>query len=96
MTNYKIIIYKLIIFEVTQQNRVIKKKYFQKIKTINNINVKDLTKKFIEYKAIYKDNCYIFSEIKQDENDWYFENLNNKSYKDYVNFINRGYKKETT
>lgn len=85
---YKIIIYKLIIFKKQlANNKTINKKYFQKIKTINNINDKELTKIFIDYKKIYKDNCYIFSILKENEIDFYFNNMNEKSYKDYKKYI---------
>lgn len=84
---YKIIIYKLIVFEITQKNRVIKKRYFQKVKMINNINLSELSNKSIEYKQIYNDNCYIFSILKENEEDFYFNNLNNKSYKYYVDYV---------
>lgn len=90
--DYKIIIYKLIIFKIKQNNnRIITKKYFQKIKTINDIDIKDLSYKVIEYKKIYKDNCYIFSILRENENDTYFNNLNNKSYKYYVDYIKGNY-----
>ena len=91
--NYKIIIYKLIIFKIKQNQRTITKKYFQPIKTINNINFEDLTNKMLEYKTIYKDNCYIFSTIKQNDVDWYFNNLNEKSYKYYVDYVGGNYGK---
>ena len=85
--DYKIIIYKLIIFKIKQNQRTISKKYFQRIKTINNINIKDLSYKMIEYKKIYKDNCYIFSTIKENDVDWYFDNLNEKSKKYYYEYM---------
>lgn len=85
--NYKIIIYKLIVFKIKQGTREIKKRYFQKIKTINNIDIKELSQKNIEYKKIYKDNYYVFSILKENENDTYFNNLNNKSYKYYVDYV---------
>ena len=85
---YKIIIYKLIIFKIKQNNnRIITKRYFQKIKTINKIDIKELSYKMIEYKRIYKDNCYIFNMLKEDEEDVYFNNLNKKSYNDYKKYI---------
>ena len=85
---YKIIIYKLIIFKKQlANNKTINKKYFQKIKTINNINDKELTKIFIDYKKIYKDNCYIFSIIKENEIDFYINNLNEKSKKYYYEYM---------
>jgi len=84
---YKIIIYRLIIFKIKQGKREITKKYFQPIKTINNINFEDLTNKMLEYKTIYKDNCYIFSTIKQNDVDWYFNNLNEKSKKYYYEYM---------
>lgn len=85
--DYKIIIYKLIVFKIKQGSREIIKKYFQKIKTINNINIKDLSNKMIEYKKIYKDNCYIFNMLKENEEDKYFNNLNNKSFEYYKKYI---------
>ena len=85
---YKIIIYKLIVFKKQlANNKTINKKYFQKIKTINNINNKELTKTFIDYKKIYKDYCYIFSILKENETDFYINNMNEKSYKDYIKYI---------
>ena len=84
---YKIIIYKLIIFKIKQNQRTITKKYFQPVKTINDINIKDLSQKVIEYKSTYKDNCYIFSTIKQNDVDWYFNNLNEKSKKYYYEYM---------
>lgn len=85
---YKIIIYKLIIFKKQlANNKTINKKYFQKIKTINNINNKELTKIFIDYKKIYKDYCYIFSILQENETDFYIDNMNEKSYKDYIKYI---------
>lgn len=85
--DYKIIIYKLIVFKIRQGTRDITKKYFQKVKTINNINIKELSQKNIEYKKIYKDNCYIFNMLKENEEDTYFNNLNNKSYNYYKKYI---------
>lgn len=85
--NYKIIIYKLIIFKIKQNQRTITKKYFQPIKTINNINFEDLTNKMLEYKKIYKDNCYIFSILKENEIDFYINNLNEKSKKYYYEYM---------
>lgn len=91
---YKIIIYKLIIFKIKQNNdRIITKKYFQKINTIHNINIKDLSNKVIEYKKIYNDNCYVFSPIKENQNDWYFEKLNEKSKKYYIDYVGGNYGK---
>jgi len=90
---YKIIIYRLIIFKVQQQKREIKKRYFQKIKTINDIDTKDLSNKNIELKKIYRDSQYIFSILKEDEDDTYFNNLNNKSYKYYVDYVGGNYGK---
>lgn len=84
---YKIIIYKLILFKVKQKNRYITKKYFKTINTIHNINIKDLSYKMIELKNIYRDTCYIFSPIKENQKDWYFEKLNEKSKKYYYDRI---------
>lgn len=70
--------------------RTITKRYYQKVKTINNIDNKELSAKYMEYKQIYKDSCYIFSLIKEDEEDWYFNNLNKKSEKAYIDYIKNG------
>ena len=84
----------MIIFKIKQNNdRMITKKYFQKIKTINKINIKDLSNKMIEYKKIYKDNCYIFNMLKENEKDTYFNNLNNKSYNYYADYVGGNYGK---
>jgi len=90
---YKIIIYKLIIFKIKQGQRIITKKYFQRIKTIKDIDIKDLSNKNIELKKLYRDNFYIFSILKEDEDDTYFNNLNNKSYKYYVDYVGGNYGK---
>ena len=63
-------------------------RYFNKIKVIDNIDIKDLSNKNIELKKIYNNNYYIFSILKNDEkNDWYFDNLNEKSKKDYKIYL---------
>lgn len=87
---YKIIIYELKIFEIKQAKRTIKKRYFQKVKTIHNIDIKNLSKEFLQVKNKYKDFKYIVSEIKEHENDWYIENLNKKSEKAYKEYILKG------
>lgn len=87
---YKIIVYELIVFEVKQVNKTIKKRYFQKIKTLHNIDIKNLSKEFLQVKNKYKDFKYIISEIKENQNDWYIENLNKKSEKAYKEYILKG------
>lgn len=88
---YKIIIYELKIFKIKQTNRIITKRYFLKLKTIHDIAFKDLTRQELEIKkGIYKDSKYITSAIKENENDWYFDNLNKKSEKAYKEYILKG------
>lgn len=90
---YNIIIYELIIFKIKQNNnRMITKKYFQKIKTIENIDIKDLSNKIIKLKKIYRDNKYII-DFNNGHNIDYIEKLNNKSYKYYVNYVRGNYGK---
>jgi hypothetical protein len=88
--NYNIIVYELIIFKKElSTGRTIQKKYFQKIKTIKNVNIKDISKKIMELKQLYKDSKYIIDFIKDDSID-YFEKLNKKSYNDYIKYMKGG------
>ena len=90
---YNIIIYELIIFKIKQNNdRMITKKYFQKIKTIENIDIKDLSNKVIELKKIYRDSKYII-DFNNGNNINYIEQLNNKSYKYYIDYVRGNYGK---
>lgn len=85
--NYNIIVYELIIFKKElSTGRKIQKKYFQKIKTVKNIDIKDISNKILELKQIYRDSKYIIDFIKDDTIN-YIEQLNKKSYKDFINYM---------
>lgn len=88
--NYNIIVYELILFKKELSNgKKIQKKYFQKIKTIKSIDIKELSYKIIELKKIYKDTKYIIDFVKNDTID-YIAQLNEKSYKDYIKYMKGG------
>jgi hypothetical protein len=59
MQKYKITIKELVIQEIRQGKRTIKRKHFIKIKDIPNIDISDLSKKVIELKSRYRDFKYI-------------------------------------
>lgn len=88
---YKIIIYEVVIFNVKQSNRTIKKKYFKKLYTEHNINIQDLSKANIEIGKKYNDFKYIQSILKENEEDNFINKQNEKSERDYKNYImNKG------
>lgn len=90
---YKIIIYELIIFKVEQRGRTIKKRYFQKIMSVPDVSIKDLSKMMIDLKQRYKDNKYIIDFIGNNEIDL-IEKMNEKSKKAHKEYIlTGGYKK---
>ena len=84
---YKIIIYEVVIFNVKQSNRTIKKKYFKKLCTEHNIDIKDLSKANIEISKKYNDFKYIQSILKENEEDNFINKQNEKSERDYKNYI---------
>ena len=86
---YKIIVYELIVFEVKQVNKTIKKRYFQKIKTLHNIDIKDLSKTMLQLKQKYNDNKYIIDFIGNNGVDL-IAKMNEKSEKAYKDYILRG------
>ena len=88
---YKIIIYELIIFKVKHGNRTIKKRYFQKIKTIDKIDIKDLSKTMLDLKQKYNDNKYVIDFIDNNSVDL-IAKMNEKSEKAYKDHILGGYK----
>ena len=47
---------------------------------------------YLKLKTKYNEWCYIISDIKADDIDWYIENLNKKSEKAYQEYVLRGYK----
>lgn len=91
MQKYKIIVYELIIFKVEQTGRTIKKRYFQKVKSVPSVPAKDLSKTMLELKQRYKDNKYVIDFIGNNEVDL-IEKMNEKSEKAYKKYILRGYK----
>lgn len=80
---YKLIVYQILYKHIKQKNRTIQKKYFLKIKEVPNIKKEDLSVKSIELARNYKDTCYIISSLKMEEEDYYINNLNAKSKKDF-------------
>ena len=90
---YDIIIYKVILFKIPHGDKMINKKYYQKIKRIKNIPSKELNKIYLELKrGLYRDWCYIISEVIAGEVDWYFNRQNEKSEKAYKQYVLNGYK----
>lgn len=80
---YKIIVYELVIINVNVGNRIIKKKYFNKVYSLHNVASNEISYKSIELKRKYNEFRYIFSIIKENDVDWYIENMNQKSVKYY-------------
>lgn len=84
---YNIIIYKLNIIKINQGSRIIKKRYFQFIDKIENVQKSELSKKYIELKSIYKDFNYIIDlQRVEGEKINLIKNYNEKS-KSYINLI---------
>lgn len=88
---YKIIVYELIVFEVKQVNRTIKKRYFQRIKSVPDVSIKDLSKMMIDLKQQFSDNKYVIDFITNNGVDL-IAKMNEKSEKAYKDYILRGYK----
>ena len=65
MQKYKIVIKELVIQKIKQENRVITKRQFIKIREIKGINESELSKEVIELKSKYKDFKYIIDFEKQ-------------------------------
>lgn len=86
---YKIIVYELILFQVQQKNRILKKKYFRKLKTIDKIDIKDLSNKMIDLKNKYNDSKYIIDFITPNGVDL-IAKMNEKSEKAYKDYILKG------
>ena len=84
--NYKIIVYELIIFKIQQNNRIINKRYFKKIYSINDVDVNDLSKTILDLKKRYKDNKYII-DFMTDDNVDYIGLINKRSERQYIEYI---------
>lgn len=91
MQKYKIIIYELIIFKVEQTGRTITKRYFQKIKSVSDVPVHNLSKTMLDLKQKYNDNKYIIDFINDNGVDL-IAKMNEKSEKAYREHVLRGYK----
>lgn len=92
MQRYKVIIYELIIFKVKQTTeRTITKRYFQKIKSVSDVSIQNLSKTMLELKQKYNDNKYIIDFIGDNEVDL-IAKMNEKSEKAYKKYVERGYK----
>jgi len=89
---YDLIVYKVINFKIPRGNKMINKRYFQKVYTSKAIDKKDVTIRYQELKKRYNDWCYIISDIESGQNDWYIDNLNKKSETAYKNYIIGGAK----
>ena len=91
MELYNLIIYKIVVFHIPQKNRNIKKVYYKKVGIIENVSSKDVSKLTIDlYKQL--NTGYIVVDIKQTGcNDTiydYYEKLNRKSLKMYLELTN--------
>ena len=84
--NYKIIVYELIIFKIQQNNRIINKRYFKKIYSINDVDVNDLSKTILDLKKRYQDNKYII-DFMTDDNVDYIGLINKRSERQYIEYI---------
>lgn len=68
---YQINIYKLIIKEIQQANRRIKKKYFLYITSRHNISKESLATEEIKLKKVYRDFTFVFTSFREGEKDSY-------------------------
>lgn len=84
---YKLIVYKVINFKIPRGNKMINKRYFQKVYSTTGIEKEHLTQKYLELKTKYNEWYYMISDIKVDNIDWYIESLNKKSEKAYKDYI---------
>lgn len=89
---YKLIVYKVINFKIPKGNKMINKRYFQKVYSTTGIKKEHLTKEYLKLKSKYNEWYYMISNVKVNDIDWYVENLNKKSEKAYQEYVLRGYK----
>lgn len=89
---YKLIVYKVINFKIPRGNKMINKRYFQKVYSTTGIEKENMTKEYLKLKSKYNDWCYIINDIEVNGIDWYIEKLNKKSEKAYQEYVLRGYK----
>lgn len=89
---YQLIVYKVINFKVPRGDKMINKRYFQKVYTSAPITKDKVATKYRELKTKYIDWCYMINDIEIGKNDWYVEKQNEKSEKAYRDYVLRGYK----
>ena len=89
---YQLIVYKVINFKIPRGDKMINKRYFQKVFTSDPVDKNQITTKYKELKARYVDWCYMINDIPTGSIDWYIEKQNEKSEKAYHDYILRGYK----
>lgn len=75
---YKIIVYEKVFFNIEYGKKTLKKVYFKKIATYNNIHKSILTKKSLEIFYKWSDTKYHITQVLQDEKDIIIENYNQK------------------
>ena len=84
---YKLIVYKVINFKIPRGNKMINKRYFQKVYSTTGVEKENITKEYLKLKTKYNEWYYMISDIKADDIDWYIEKLNKKSEKAYKDYI---------
>lgn len=89
---YKLIVYKVINFKIPRGNKMINKRYFQKVYSTSGIEKEHVTKEYLKLKSKYNEWYYMINNVKVNDVDWYIENLNKKSEKAYQEYALRGYK----
>lgn len=89
---YQLIVYKVINFKIPRGNKMINKRYFQKVFTSSPVEKNQIPTKYRELKKRYIDWCYMINDIQTGSIDWYIEKQNEKSEKAYRDYVLRGYK----
>lgn len=89
---YQLIVYKVINFKILHGNKMINKRYFQRVYASEPIESCKVSIKYRELKTKYVDWCYMINDVEVGEVDWYVESLNRKSEKAYRDYVLRGYK----
>ena len=89
---YQLIVYKVINFKIPRGDKMINKRYFQKVYSSKPIAKDKVATKYRELKTKYFDWCYMINDIEIGKNDWYIEKQNEKSEKAYRDYVLRGYK----
>ena len=73
---YKFILYNVELLQIKQKNRTIIKKVYRYIMTINNIDNKDISTRYVEIysKYIHEFNNLAIHVLKENENDYLLNN----------------------